>query len=283
MSRRVTVVLSGGGAKAAAQLGALEVLAQHGVVPTRFVGTSMGAVIGAGLAAGLSIAAVVTRLRGVTRNDVAALDRTALLKGVFAQALLRGSRLRETLARLLPVQRFAELKLPLSVTAADLDTGELVVFGAGGLDAPLADALYASSALPVLYPPAELDGRRLADGGLRGVLALEVARRFDADLVVALDVGPGFDAGPERAEREPPALIRAHNDSQFVLMASATRLALELWRATPGLPRLLYVRPQVHRGETFAVDRLDAYLEAGRVAAREVMAAERVRAARSGS
>jgi NTE family protein len=272
MTRRITVVLSGGGAKAAAHLGALEVLAQQGVVPTRFVGTSMGAVIAAGLAAGLSIAAVLAQLRRVKRSDVAALDRTAFLKGLFAQALFRGPRLRQTLAELLPVTRFDELKLPLSVTAADLDTAELVVFGTGGIDAPLADALYASSALPLLYPPAEIGGRRLADGGLRGVLALEVARRFEADLVVAIDVGPGFDSGPDREGREPPALIRAHNDSQFVLMASATTLALELWRATPGLPRLLYVRPEVHRGETFAIDRLDAYVDAGRVAARRALA-----------
>ena len=132
--------------------------------------------------------------------------------------------------------------------------------------------LYASSALPVLYPPAEIDGRRLADGGLRGVLALEVAQRFAADLVVGIDVGPGFDSGPEREGREPPALIRAHNDSQFALMANGTRLAVALWRATPTLPRLLYVRPAVHRGETFAIDRVDAYVEAGRAAARQALA-----------
>jgi len=266
MTRRVTAVLSGGGAKAAAQLGALEIAAQHGVVPTRFVGTSMGAVIGAGLAAGLSIAEVGTRLRAVSRDDVAALDRTAILKGMFAQSLFRGPRLRETLARLLPVSQFADLKLPLSATATDLDSGEQLVFGDGGLDVPLADALYASCSLPVLYPPVELLGRKLADGGLRAVLALGVAARFPAELVLAIDVGPGFDSAPARGP-QPPALIRAHNDSQHVLMATNTELMIALWRATPGRPPLLYVRPQVHRGETFAIDQLDAYVDAGRRAA----------------
>jgi NTE family protein len=268
---RVTAVLSGGGARTVAQLGALEALAQGGVVPTRLVGTSMGAVIAAGLAAGLSISEVLARLGGVERRDVAALDRTALFKGIFAEALLRGPRLRETLARLLPVPAFADLRLPLTVTAADLDTGELVCFGAGGEDAPLADALYASCALPVLYPPARLGGRRLADGGLRAVLALEVAARFPADLVVGVDVGPGFDAGADEG-RPAPALVRAHNDGQFVLMAANTRLALALWQATPGRPPLLYVRPAVRRGETFALDETEAYLEAGRQAARHALA-----------
>lgn len=268
--REVVAVVSGGGVKAAAHLGALEVLAQAGLVPTRFVGTSMGAVIGAGLAAGLSISQVRARLGGIRRDDVTAIDRTAFVRGLFAVSLFKGPRLRETLGRLLPVERFSELKLPLSVTTVDLDTGELVVFGAGGIDAPLADALYASCALPVFYPAVELLGRRLADGGLRGVLALEVAARFKADLVVAIDVGPGFDSAPSR-DRPPPALIRAHNDAQHVLMATATEQALALWRATPGRPPLRYVRPQVHRGETFAIDQIDAYMEAGRRAATEAI------------
>jgi len=270
MTRRISVVLSGGGAKAAAQLGALEVAAQHGLVPTRFVGTSMGAVIGAGLAAGLSIAEVHARMKTVDRDDVAALDRTALLKGVFAQSMFRGGRLRETLGRLLPVSRFADLTIPLSVTATDLDSGELIVFGDGGADVPLADALFASCSLPVLYPPVELNGRRLADGGLRAVLALEVAARFPADLVLAIDVGPGFAAALAR-DRPPPALIRAHNDSQHVLMATNTELTVALWRATPGRAPLVYIRPRVHRGETFAVEQMDAYLEAGRQAAAVVL------------
>lgn len=267
----LTAVLSGGGARAVAQLGALEVLAEGGLVPTRFVGTSMGAVIGAGLASGLSVADVLDRLGQVDRRDVAALDRKALFLGIFAEALLKGSRLRDTLTRLLPVGRFADLVSPLTVTAADLDTGELVCFGAGGDDAPLQDALYASCALPVLYPPAELGGRRLADGGLRAVLPLEVAARFPSDLVVAIDVGPGFDA-VEVAGRQPPALVRAHNDSQFILMAANTRLGLALWQATPQRPPLLYIRPAVRRGETFAVAEMGSYLDAGREAARRALA-----------
>jgi NTE family protein len=272
MTRRVTVVLSGGGVKAAAHLGALEVLAHAGLIPTRFVGTSMGAVIGAGLAAGLSVAGVLAQLRRVTREDVAALDRTALFKGVFATALFKGERLRGTLERLLPVTRFTELKLPLTVATVDLDSGELVCFGADGSDAPLVDALYASCALPVFYPPAELDGRRLADGGLRAVLPLEIAARTPSDLVVAVDVGPGFDAGPPEG-RPPPALIRAHNEGQFVTMAANTRLALALWHATPGRAPLLYVRPIVRRGETFAIERVEEYVAAGREAARAALAA----------
>jgi NTE family protein len=275
MSRRVTVVLSGGGAKAAAHLGALTVLAQSGVIPTRFVGTSMGAVLAAGLAAGLSVAEVTARLRQLKAADVARLARTVLVRGIFAPSLFRGDRLRATLGRLLPVGRFSDLAVPLTVTATDLDTGELVAFGAGGIDAPLADALHASCALPVLYPAVELAGRRLADGGLRGVLALAVAARFEADLVVGIDVGPGFDSAPSR-DAPAPALIRAHNDAQHILMAANTELQVAQWRQDASRPPLLYVRPKVHRGETFAIEQLDSYRDAGAAAARAALAGARL-------
>jgi NTE family protein len=276
MTPRVTAVLSGGGAKAAAQLGALAVLAEADVVPTRYVGTSMGGVIAAGLAAGLPVAEVMARLRQLRPDQVAALARSALVKGIFATSLLRGDRLRVTLGRLLPVVAFSELGLPLTVTATDLDTGELVTFGDGGIDAPLADALYASCALPVLYPAAELAGHRLADGGLRAVLALPVAARFPADLVIAIDVGPGFDAAPSRDLRPPPQLIRAHNEAQHVLMAANTELHLALWRLTAGRPPLVYIRPKVHRGETFAIEQLDSYYQAGQAAASLALAETRL-------
>ena len=270
MARTITAVLSGGGVKAAAQLGALEVLAEHGWVPTRYVGTSMGAVVAAVLAAGLSIDEAIRRLGSIGRDRVAAIDRTAFVKGIFARSFLKGDRLGDTLGSLLPVPRFADLDLPLSVTATDLDTGDLVVFGAGGLEAPLAEVLAASCALPVFYPPVEIGGRRLADGGLRAVLPLDTAAGFPADRVVAIDVGPGFDSLPSR-DRALPALLEAHNDGQHVLMAANTALQVALWRATPGRPPLIYLRPQVHRGETFAIERVPEYREEGRRAGREMV------------
>src|SRR5947208_1654110 len=92
------------------------------------------------------------------------------------------------------------------------------VFGAGGrVDVSLHDALYASCALPLYFPPARIDGRRLADGGLRAVLGLEAAARIPADLVLAIHVGPGFDEPLPRPSTAfpgfPPALVRAHGEA----------------------------------------------------------------------
>lgn len=273
---RVIAVLSGGGAKAAAHLGAMRALLAAGIVPTHYVGTSMGAVIASGLAAGLSPDQGAERLLAVRQRDIFAVDRTAIIRGLWSRALLRPEPFRKTLEALLPVARFDELVVPLSVTATDLDRGDQLVFGAGGEDVPLLDALCASCALPLFFPPFELNGRRCADGGLRAVVPLAVAAGIPADLVVAIDVGSGFDMlPPERAGPEPPALIRLSGDAQRVLMASNTALARALWESTPGRAPLLWIRPRVRLGETFAVDQLKWYLAEGERAAISALAARK--------
>jgi len=269
----VVAVMSGGGVKAIAHVGAMRALGEANLAPTHFIGTSMGAAVAAGFAAGLSPDEVEARLREIRRRDVAAVSPVALAKGLYATAILKGEPLRESLERFIPVQHFSDLDHPLTVTATDMDSGELVRFGFDGSAVPLVDAVYASCALPLLYPPARIGGRRLADGGLRGVVALEVARQVPARLVIAIDVGPGFDMEARAAGKGPPPAIRVHNEAQWVMMADSTRLQVALWRATPGLPPLLYVRPTVRHGATFDLTQSDYYLEQGYLATRQALAA----------
>jgi len=269
--REITAVLSGGGVKAAAHIGALRALQAAGLTPTRYVGTSMGAVIACGFAAGLSADEIEARLLAVPQRDILRLDRKGLLYGIYASSLFRPTLFRDALDRLLPVYRFDQLRLPLSITVTDLDSGELLVYGAGGVYAPLfplLDVLCASCALPPFFPPYVVEGRRCADGGLRAVVPLEVAARFPADLVVAIDVGAGFDREDEESPGRPlPALLRFQNDAQRVLMASNTAAQHELWLRTPGRPPLLWIRPRVRRGDTFAADQLRWYIVEGERAA----------------
>ena len=267
----VTLVLSGGGAKSAAHLGAARALAEAGLTPVRYIATSMGAVIAAALAAGMDGEALLARLADVGRSGVIR-DPLAFVSGLFARSLLRPAPFRHAVERLVPAHRFAELAVPVTVTVTDLDTGELLLFGAGGEDAPLLDVLCASCALPVYYPPVSLAGRRCGDGGLRGPLPLDVAARFAAEAVVAVDVGPGFDAiGPGHSSGV-PAVVRAHDDAVGALMAQATATQLALWRGDTARPPLIYVRPQVESAATFKVERVRQYAADGYAAARDALA-----------
>jgi NTE family protein len=251
---RVTAVFGGGGAKAAAQIGGLRALEEAGLRPARYVATSMGGVIAAGAASGASADELSRRFRAVKAAEVARPRAFTPLAGLWFPSLLRGEPLREVIGRLVPQRRFDELAVPLTLTAVDLDTRELVLFGAGGLDVPLLDALTATTALPVYYPPAEVAGRRFLDGGLRAVLPLDVAAQFDADLVVAVDVGPGFDEKAPRSRPKGPGLLLAHDACEGILMAQQAQDTLSRWRATPGRCRLVHVRPPLPRQATFAAE-----------------------------
>jgi NTE family protein len=274
---RVVAVFSGGGAKALAHVGAFRALEEAGLAPAHIVGTSMGAVVGAALASGVSWKGVRGAALALSPDEVAPLDLLALVTGVFSSNLLRPEFLERMIERLVTPRSFAELRIPLTVTATDLDTGALTLFGAGGREhVPLHQALFASCALPLYYPPITIATRRYADGGLRAVLPLEVARTITGgpvDRVVAVHVGPGFDetlpAGAEPDRRIPP-LVRAHGEAIRIMMAAQVERDIAAW---PGdAPRLVLVRPVREKEATFKIQEAERYIEAGYRATREVLA-----------
>ncbi len=271
-ARGPTLVLSGGGAKAAAHVGVARALAEAGITPGAIVGTSMGAVVGAALAAGRSPAELAGLLGSLSRRDVASVNPMVVLRGITARAVFRAAPLRRTISRLVGADSFADLGLPVTVTAVDIDSGDLVLFGEGGEDAPLVDALYASCALPVYYPPTVIGGRRLVDGGLRAVLPLAAVPRSGVDQVIAVDVGPGFDERNTPAPRGIPPLVRAHGDTSAIMMAASAAATLRAWREDSARPTMVYLRPDIERGATFEVDSLSLYEERGYQAMQQQLA-----------
>ena len=269
-TRPVAMVLSGGGAKTAAHLGACRAVKEAGFEPVWYVATSMGAVIAAGLASGVGNDELLERMADVGPRSIAR-DPMAPVAGLFLRSLLRPGPLRKAIEELVPARRFSDLSVPLTVTAVDLDTGGLVLFGAGAQMAPLIDVLCASCALPVYYPPVVLGGRRYGDGGLRGVLPLEPAAELEVELVVAVDVGPGFDVPPPAESPRVPSMVRAHDDAVGILMAAHSESQLALWRSDPGRPPLVYVRPRTERNTTFRVERIREYANEGRRATRDAL------------
>lgn len=267
---RAAVVLSGGGAKGAAHLGAARALRDAGVEAVHWIGTSMGAVTAAALAGGEDPDALVARFAEIRRRDVLRRAPFALLRGIWAPALLDPQPFRATMARFVPAARFADLATPCTVTAVERDTGQVRRFGALGEDAPLHDALMAACALPPYFPPAEVAGTACYDGGLRGPVPLALAEGIDCDLVVVVDVGPGFDETGTPVHRPPPFLAAADTAIGW-LMAGTTLLQRERWDRIPGLPPLLWVRPTSDRGATFALERVPEYARAGHHAMRQAL------------
>ena len=225
--------------------------------------------MGACFAGGLSSDEVVDRMSTLSRRDVATPSASIVL-GPWAKSLLSGRRLAETLAALVPSRRLSELRKPLTVTAVDAETGALTLFGAGGnSDVPLIRALSASCALPIYYPPVEIDGRHYVDGGLRAVLPLDVAATFDPDLVFAVRVGPSFAAKATRHSAGVPPLLEAHNRVMRIVMAAQTDDGIARWHG--GRTPLIVVEPPVEQGSTFALPSMTRYVDEGYRAAAEAL------------
>jgi NTE family protein len=103
--------------------------------------------------------------------------------------LLSGSRLGALIDEFLPVATFADLRVPVTVVATDVDTGEAVVFREGNVR----DAVRASCSFPGVFPPFAWNGRRLVDGGVTEVVPVRRAREMAGDegVVVAIDCNAG--------------------------------------------------------------------------------------------
>ncbi|SOD97750.1 patatin-like phospholipase family protein [Blastococcus haudaquaticus] len=190
MTGGTAFVLGGGGVLGAAEVGMLQALFERGVLPDLIVGTSVGAINGAFVAADPGPGAV-DRLRGVWEQ--LASDRVFAGSVISRISTLARTRthvharepLRDLLAAHLPVRTFAELRVPFQCVAASIERAAEHWF----TDGPLIEAVLASSAVPGLLPPVEVDGEHYLDGGLVHSIPVGRAVALGADTVYVLHVG----------------------------------------------------------------------------------------------
>lgn len=194
------LALGAGGARGLAHIAVIEALDEMGARPTAIAGSSIGAVIGAGYAAGLTGRAMRRHLIGIAHNRGEVLRRVMAARAVAWSDLLgagfgnplvvdAGKFYDAFLAELLP-ESFADLTIPFLAVAADLHRREAVLLTEGLLKPAIASAM----AVPGLVQPVEVDGRVLIDGGTVDPLPF-TALRGKADVVLAIDVSGGVADG----------------------------------------------------------------------------------------
>ncbi len=189
---KVAFVLSGGGNQGIAQVGQLRALVEAGIRPDVIVGCSVGALNGAALAYAPNLTGVA-RLANVwcslTGNEVFPGSRLSRAWNVVRRGthLFTSDGLQLVIREATPARSFADLTIPLRVIAADLDSGEEVVFARG----PLEPALLASAALPGVFPIVAHDRRRLVDGGIIDSVPLWHSLCGPVDVVYVLNVSAG--------------------------------------------------------------------------------------------
>jgi NTE family protein len=173
---RLGLVLGGGAALGAAHAGVLEVLEEAGISCPIVVGTSAGALVGAGYAAGLSSVTLTEAILAATWADFARLSLGR------RWGLLDTSPLEQNIEKHIPVATIEELDRRFGAVAWDLRARETVLLTQG----PLSGALRATSAVPGLFPPVAIGDRLLVDGALADNTPAWAARILGADLVIAV-------------------------------------------------------------------------------------------------
>ncbi len=192
--KTVGIALGSGGARGLAHIVILEALEELGIRPSVVAGTSIGAVIGAGLAAGLSTAEMRQAVgtirkarRGKFWNVYENEDFNLLLSFIDPTretgGLIKGEKFTQFLRQIIGVDRFEQLKIPLKLVATDYWHREEVVLDSGDL----LTAVRASYAMPGLFTPVIHGTTLLVDGGLRNPLPYDLIRPL-CDISVAIDV-----------------------------------------------------------------------------------------------
>ena len=174
----IGLVLSGGGVRGVAHIGAIKALEEHGIFPTHIAGASAGAIVGVLYANGNSWEAILDFFKTV---EIFSLNKFARNKPGFIDT----EKLYDSFKSNLSDDNFSALRLPLSITATNLLTGALKVFNEGELIRPV----LASAAFPGVFTPVQIDGEYYIDGGTLNNFPVDLIKAT-CDTIVGVYVNP---------------------------------------------------------------------------------------------
>jgi NTE family protein len=178
MAPKIGIALSGGGVKGFAHLGVLKALEEKGIEADVLAGVSAGAIVGSFIAAGKKPSEVMELINKSDFFDFAKLSLPD--RGIFTL-----DNMTENLEKSLGIKNFEELKIPFYVGAANLEKARMEYFNKGDL----IKIIQASSSIPVLFSPVEINGELYVDGGL--FENLPVNPLLDkCDILIAVNVMP---------------------------------------------------------------------------------------------
>ncbi len=199
----IALVLSSGGARGLAHIGAIEELEAHGYRISSIAGCSMGALIGGVYAAG-KLEAFREWMKTVDRKKMLGLTDFSL----SLNHIVKGTRIIEAIMEFVPDVAIEDLPIPYCAVATDLKAGREVVFDKGSLF----EAIRASISLPSFYEPVQRDGMILIDGGVINPIPLNRVQRLAGDILVGVDVS-GHDYKAQWELKEELTERRKHDKS----------------------------------------------------------------------
>lgn len=179
---RLGLALGGGATKGMAVFGIIEEFEKHDIEFDVIAGTSVGAIIGAFYALHGEVTSLKENLLGFEKKDWNSFADFSLMS---TKSLIKAEKYREFLKNLFGDKSFEETKIPLIVTATNLNTGKPEYIQKG----KILDAVLASSSYPGIFPPHEINGDLFVDGGVLNNLPFDVLLNKQAERVIAINLG----------------------------------------------------------------------------------------------
>ena len=259
------LVLAGGSTRGAVQIGMLQVLAEHGFLPDRIYGSSVGAINGVAFANDPTVAGVehMTRVwKSVRRQTIYPQGR---LHGQWLYLQQRDSvysnlGLRSIIEEGLTCERLEEMVIPVEVVATSLTDGGEHWFTSGSA----VDAVLASTAMPAIYPPMEIAGERYIDGGVVDNVPIQRAIDAGATRIVVLLCSPPIFS-PPRSKRPVEGMVNA------LVIAIHARFVRDMAHLPEGIEVIVCVGPEDATRDFDDFSTTEELIAKGRAEASEVV------------
>ncbi|HLD30118.1 MAG TPA: patatin-like phospholipase family protein, partial [bacterium] len=181
---RIALVLGSGAARGFAHVGVIRVLEQEKIPIDLIVGTSVGSLVGAIYADKRNSFELEWEAFKLEKDDIFDFSILRAKRGP-----VKGDKLENFILRHVSAKNIEDMKIPFVAVAADLNTGAEVLLDTGSV----AKAVRASSSIPGVFEPLLYNGRHLIDGGVLGGIVPGAARKYGADIVIAVDIGKSVE------------------------------------------------------------------------------------------
>ncbi len=268
---KVGIALGSGGARGLCHIGVLDILQSLGIRIDFISGASVGALVGAFLAAGKleelkEFAAPLTRKESFKLADLM-FPTSGLIEGKKIEGFLREH---------LGTVRIEDLKIPFACVATDFYSGREVILGSGDL----VRAVRASISIPGVFKPVVVDTKLLVDGGVVNPVPVQVVRDLGAEFIIAVDICPEISKTPpvsDRGESRPVTITQKEEEPKLpnvfeVIMGSITIMESQVvgMRMKSEKPDLI-IRPHVSGLGTYDFHRYQEGVGCGSAAVQEAV------------
>lgn len=245
--KKIGLALGGGAFRGVAHIGVLKVLEENDIQPAHIAGTSIGALIGALYAFGTPVDRMLEIARNITWLSISHFTLSKM-------GLLTNDEIGEIIEKELGKDRqFEEAEIPLAIVAADIENGSKVVFEKGSV----VEAVLASTCIPGIFIPIEIDDRILVDGGLVENVPVTPLRDKGLDMIIAVNLGS------RRSYHKPDDIID--------VIISALDIAIEVHSRSITKDADVIIEPDVGSYSRFDSKKVDKFYEEGYEAAQKAL------------